>query len=184
MQLNRDMKGLPDPGIFLPRISVTDRRFLDLASIALVVADGLRARAKRTGKESSALHRELETVVREIGTLLRRLDMAPPQDTLDRYLFNEAALEWMDTLKIHPSSQGGPLRWPQPRRFLSAGEIHEIILSNDNLLKEMLCPPSPMTTGDWVREARHWQSLHRDWIPVLKEYCTQSAAVSGELEPV
>jgi hypothetical protein len=184
LQLNRDMKGLPDPGIFAPRVSVTDRRFLELTSQALAVADGLRARSKRTGNESSALHRELDTVLRQIRTLLRRLDMASPQETLDRYFFNEAALDWMDTLKIHPPGPGGSLSWTWPRSLLSTELIHKTLFSNDDLLKEMLCPPSPMTTGDWVRATRHWQSLHREWVPVLQQYCTQSATISGELEPV
>lgn len=184
LQLNRDLTVLPDPGLFGKKVSVTDTRFLDLAAGALKVADGLRARATRAGAESSAFHQELNTVLRQVERLFRRLDIDSPQETLDRYYFNEAALDWMDTLGIHPPSPGGALYWTRPRKLMPLEEIHKTILRNDSMLKAMLSPPAPKTTEQWVREARHWQTLRRAWVPVLEEFCTQSATISGELEPV
>ncbi|MGE8228634.1 hypothetical protein [Stenotrophomonas hibiscicola] len=184
LQLNRDLTVLPDPGLFGKKVSVTDTRFLDLAAGALKVADGLRARATRAGAESSAFHQELNTVLRQVESLFRRLDMDSPQETLDRYYFNEAALDWMDTLGIHPASPGSALHWTRQRKLMPLEEIHRTILRNDSLLKAMLSPPAPKTTEEWVREARHWQTLRRAWVPVLEEFCTQSATISGELEPV
>lgn len=184
LQLNRDLTVLPDPGLFGKKVSVTDTRFLDLAAGALKVADGLRARATRAGAQSSAFHQELNTVLRQVERLFRRLDIDSPQETLDRYYFNEAALDWMDTLGIHPPSPGGALYWTRPRKLMPLEEIHKTILRNDSMLKAMLSPPAPKTTEQWVREARHWQTLRRAWVPVLEEFCTQSATISGELEPV
>ncbi|MBN5086734.1 hypothetical protein JY460_01185 [Stenotrophomonas maltophilia] len=185
LQLNRDLTVLPDPGLFGSKVSVTDTRFLDLAASALKVADGLRARAIRAGNESSAFHQELNTALRQIGSLLRRLDMGDPQETLDRYYFNEAALDWMKTLGIHSSNvRRAFTRYTSESALLPLTEIHRRILNNDRLLREMLSPSDQMTTADWVRQADHWQSLHRAWVPVLEEFCTQSATISGELEPV
>ena len=148
------------------------------------MADGLRARAARTGTESSAFHRELHAVLDQVRVPLGRLDMDSPQSTLDRYRFNEAALDWMDTLGIHPPGPGGALTWTRPRKLMPLEEIRRTILSNDSLLKAMLSPPARMTTEQWVREARHWQTLRRAWVPVLDDFCTPSATISGELEPV
>lgn len=184
LQLNRDLMVLPNPDIFEPRVSVTDTRFLDLASSALKVADGLRTRARRAGTESSAFHQELNSVLQQISSLFSRLDIGDPRDALDRYRFNEAALDWMDTLGIHPPSPGGSLYWTRPRKLMPIEEIHNTILRNDSMLKAMLSPPAPKTTEEWVREARHWQTLRRAWAPVLEEFCTQTATISGELEPV
>lgn len=185
LQLKRDLMALPNPGLFGPKVPVTDTRFLDVAASALKVADGLRARAIRAGNESSAFHQELNTVLRQIGSLLRRLDMGDPQETLDRYYFNEAALDWMKALRIHSSNvRRAFTRYTSEPALLPINEIHRRILNNDKLLKEMLSPSDQMTTADWVHQADHWQSLHRAWVPVLEEFCTQSATISGELEPV
>jgi len=179
------LRSLPNPDIFEPRVSVTDRRFLDLAANALKVADGLRARAIRAGNESSAFHQELDTVLRQIGSLLRRLGMGDPQETLDRYYFNEAALDWMKALGIHSSNVRRAFTcYTSEPALLPINEIHRRILNNDRLLKEMLSPSDRMTTADWVHQADHWQSLHRAWVTVLEEFCTQSATISGDLEPV
>lgn len=184
LQLDRDLRALPNPDIFEPRVSVTDTRFLGLAASALKVTDGLRTRARRAGTESSAFHQELNSVLQQVSGLFRRLDIGDPREALDRYRFNEAALDWMDTLGIHPPGPGGALTWTRPRKLMPLEEIHKTILSNDSLLKAMLSPPAPKTTEEWVRETRHWQTLRSAWVPVLEDFCTQSATISGELEPV
>ncbi|MEA9921501.1 hypothetical protein [Xanthomonas campestris] len=188
LQLGRDSQRLPSEVVFRSNERALDGRFLDLAARALKVADGLRARALRTEKYSSAVNRQLAEVLQKVQSLFARQGMARPQAILDRYRFNEAALDWMDTLEIHPAGPGGALLWTYKRKLLLYEEIHKRLQSNEALLKEMLSPRSEdgsmdIPMSEWVFMTRHWQSLHRDWVPTLEKWCLQSASVSGELEP-
>lgn len=156
---------------------------LKLAKDSLYVADGLRARATQKGVGSSSMFRQLQEVLDEVGKLFRSVDLSPAQSVLDEDQFNRAALDLMTHLGIHAERMRvytGRYTDPAP---MPLQKVFSHLRANEELLRGMLSPQDPITTGQWVHNIRHRQSLIRDWIPVLQDWTKQSAVVSTALTP-